>query len=123
MFLSLLADFVLLLHFAFVIFVVFGALFIFHHRWIAWIHLPMVFWATVVNLMHWYCPLTPLENYFRVAAGRAGYEGGFIEYYLMPLVYPPGMSYDFGVIVGIGVFIWNTVIYSLVFYRYRARGK
>ncbi len=119
MFSNLLADTVLLLHLVFIVFVVFGALFIFYHRWIAWIHLPMVLWASVVNLMHWHCPLTPLENYFRAEAGQAGYEGGFIAHYIVPLVYPQGMSYDVGVMVGVGVFIWNAVIYSLVIYRAR----
>jgi Protein of Unknown function (DUF2784) len=117
MFSSLLADTVLLLHLAFIVFVVFGALLVFYRRWIAWLHLPMVLWSSVVNLMHWYCPLTPLENYFRAAAGQAGYEGGFIAHYIAPLVYPQGMSYDLGVMVGVGVFIWNAVIYSLIVYR------
>lgn len=119
MFLSLLADAMLLLHLVFIVFVILGALLVFQRQWIAWIHLPMVLWASIVNLMHWYCPLTPLENYFRIAAGQAGYEGGFIAHYLLPIVYPQGMSYDFGVVVGVGVFIWNAVIYSLVIYRVR----
>ena len=117
MFSSLLADVTLLLHLAFIVFVVFGALFVFHRRWIAWIHLPMVIWASVVNLMHWYCPLTPLEKYFRVAAGQAGYEGGFIAHYIVPLIYPQGMSYDLGIAIGVGVFIWNGLAYSLIVYR------
>lgn len=119
MFSSLLADAVLLLHLAFIVFVVFGALFVYQYRWIAWMHLPMVLWASIVNLTHWYCPLTPLENYFRIAAGQAGYEGGFIAHYLLPLVYPQGMSYDLGMVIGLGVFIWNAVIYSLAIYRVR----
>jgi hypothetical protein len=77
----------------------------------------MVIWASVVNITHWYCPLTPLEKYFRSEAGQAGYEGGFIAHYLVPLIYPQGMSYDLGVAVGIGVFVWNVVIYSLIFYH------
>lgn len=114
---SLLADAVLLLHLAFIVFVVFGALFSFHHRWVAWIHLPMVLWSSVVNMTHWYCPLTPLENYFRVAAGKAGYEGGFISHYIVPVIYPQGLSYDLGVAIGIGVFLWNGLVYSLILYR------
>ena len=119
MFSNLLADVTLLLHLAFIIFVVFGALFSFHRRWIAWIHLPVVLWAAMVNLMHWYCPLMPFEKYFRAAVGQEGYEGGFIAHYLVPLIYPQGMSYDLGVAVGIGVFVWNVLIYSLVIYRVR----
>ncbi|MDX2464661.1 MAG: DUF2784 domain-containing protein [Porticoccus sp.] len=117
MFSSLLADIALILHLAFIVFVVFGSLFVFHRRWIAWIHIPMVFWASVVNLMHWYCPLTPIEKYFREAAGQAGYEGGFIAHYIVPLIYPQGMSYDLGIAIGVSVFIWNGLVYSLVVYR------
>lgn len=121
MFSNLLADAVLLLHLAFIVFVIFGALLVFYRRWIAWIHLPMVLWASIVNLTHWYCPLTPLENYFRQAAGQSGYEGGFIAHYLVPLIYPQGMSYDLGVAIGVGVFVWNVLIYSLVVYRARCK--
>lgn len=116
---SLLADTALLLHLTFVVFVIFGALFAFHHPRIAWIHIPMVLWSVVVNLMHWPCPLTPLEKYFRAQAGQAGYEGGFIAHYLVPLIYPQGMSYDVGVMIGFGVFFGNVVIYGLVIYRAR----
>ncbi len=119
MFSNFLADAVLLLHMAFIVFVVFGALLVFLHRWIAWIHVPMALWASVVNLTPWYCPFTPLENYFRAAAGQAGYEGGFVAHYLVPLIYPQGMSYDVGITIGIGVFIWNAVIYGLWVYRAR----
>mgnify|MGYP000256282751 CR=1 FL=1 len=58
-----------------------------------------------------------LENYFRVAAGQAGYEGGFIAHYIVPLIYPQGMSYNLGIAIGVGVFIWNGLVYSLIVYR------
>jgi len=116
---SLLADAALLLHLTFVVFVIFGALCAFHRPRIAWIHVPMVLWSAVVNMMQWTCPLTPLEKYFRAQAGQAGYEGGFIAHYLVPLIYPQGMSYEVGVMIGFGVFIGNVVIYGLVIYRAR----
>lgn len=116
---SLLADVAVLLHFTFIVCVIFGGLFVMRWPKISWVHLPMVLWAAVVNLMHWQCPLTPIENYFRVEAGQAGYEGGFIAHYLLPFIYPQGVSYDVGVVVGVGVFIWNAVIYSLIIYRAR----
>jgi hypothetical protein len=116
---KLLADIVLLSHLAFILFVMFGALMVLYRRWVAWLHIPMVLWSSVVNITPWLCPLTPLENYFHRQAGEAGYEGGFIAHYIAPLIYPEGMSYDMGMMVGVFVFIWNVLIYSLVMYRIR----
>lgn len=114
-----LADIVLLLHLAFIVFVVLGALLVFRWRRIAWLHIPMVLWASMVNLTPWLCPLTPLEKYFRAAAGQAGYEGGFIAHYLLPVIYPRGLTYDLALIVGIGIVVWNVLLYSLLVYRIR----
>jgi hypothetical protein len=116
---KLLADIIILLHLAFIIFVVFGALLVLYRRWVAWLHIPMVLWSSVVNITPWLCPLTPLENLFRRQAGETGYAGGFIAHYIAPLIYPEGMSYDMGMMVGGFVFIWNMMIYGLVIYRIR----
>ncbi len=116
---AVIADLILLLHLMFVFFVVFGGLLVLYRRWIAWIHIPMVLWASTVNAVGWICPLTPLENHFRAVAGEAGYSGGFVEHYLAPLVYPPGMTYHTGVAVGIAALVWNLLIYAVVFYRRR----
>ena len=114
---SLVADAVLLLHMAFVIFVICGGLLVANRPWIAWLHIPMVLWSSIVNLLGWICPLTPLENLYRSAAGEEGYEGGFIEHYLAPIIYPEGLSYEMGVAIGAFVFIWNITIYSVIYFR------
>lgn len=116
----ILADAILLLHFAFVVFVIFGGLLVFYRRWVAWVHIPMVIWSSIVNLTTWRCPLTPLENLFRSAAGETGYEGGFIGHYIAPLLYPEGLTYDLGILVGVFVFVWNVLIYGIIVYRRRA---
>lgn len=112
-----LADLALLLHLTFIVFVIFGSLFVFRHRWLIWVHLPMVLWSSIVNITPWRCPLTPLENYFRLQASESGYEGGFIAHYLAPLIYPAGMSWDMGLVIGVVVFVWNVVLYGILIYR------
>ena len=111
------ADIILLTHFAFILFVVFGGLIVLYRHRMAWLHIPMVLWASVINLLSWRCPLTPLENRFRSAAGQAGYEGGFVEHYVARLVYPEGLSYELGVMLGIAVLVWNLMVYAFIVYR------
>ena len=89
---ALLADAVVAFHFCFILFAVFGALAV-AWRWkLRWLHLPVLAWAAGIMTLHGVCPLTPLENHLRETAGQAGYEGGFINHYLMPLIYPPGLT-------------------------------
>lgn len=116
---KILADTILLIHLAFIVFVILGGWIVFYHRWMAWIHIPMVIWSSIVNLTRWRCPLTPLENLYRSAAGEAGYEGGFIRHYIEPLLYPEGLTYDLGILVGVFVFVWNALIYGIIVYRIR----
>src|SRR5215207_6391821 len=87
----ILANLVLGVHFTFVIFSVLGGFLVLWKRWIAWLHVPSVLWSSFVNLFSHVCPLTPIENRFRHLAGQAGFEGGFIQHYVAPLVYPGGM--------------------------------
>ncbi len=89
---SALAKAVLVLHAAFVVFVLFGGLLALRWRRLPWLHLPSVLWVILIELNGWICPLTPLENRLREAAGMQGYSGGFIEHYLLPLLYPPGLT-------------------------------
>jgi hypothetical protein len=109
-----LADLVLGIHFAFIVFTVLGGFLVLWKRWIAWLHVPSVLWSSIVNLFSHVCPLTPLENRFRRLAGQAGYEGGFIEHYIAPLVYPSVMPERWGLIAGISVLIGNALVYALV---------
>lgn len=109
-----LGNFVLGIHFAFVAFSILGGFLVLWKRWIAWLHAPSVLWSSFVNLFSRVCPLTPLENRFRHLAGQAGYEGGFIEYYIAPLVYPGGMPRRMELIAGYSILIWNALVYALV---------
>jgi hypothetical protein len=115
----LFADTILLLHFFFVIFAILGGLAVLYKRRVIWLHVPVVLWSSLVNLAGWTCPLTPLENFFHAAAGRAGYKGGFIEHYIEPLVYPSGMPRDFELIAGVSILVWNLVVYAFLIYWQR----
>ena len=109
-----LGDLVLGLHFAFIVFAVLGGFLVLWKPWIAWLHLPSVLWSGYVNLFGQVCPLTPLENRFRNLAGQAGYEGGFIQHYIAPLVYPGVIPERWGLVSGLSVLIWNVLVYTLV---------
>jgi hypothetical protein len=112
------ADLVLIVHLAFILFVVLGGLIVLHRPRIAWLHLPAALWGAVIELTGWVCPLTPLENRLRVASGSAGYDGGFIDSLLLPLVYPTGLDRDFQIILGLGVIVVNSFIYGVVVFRW-----
>jgi len=118
---SFAANVVLLAHFAFVLLAVFGGLGLFiNQRW-AWVHVPIVVWSSVVNLASWTCPLTPLENRLRVAAAGMGYEGGFVQHYIGPLVYPRGMPRQLELVAGVSIVLWNVLLYGSVFW-WQSRG-
>ena len=89
---SILADTVLLFHLAFIVFVGVGGLVVLRWAKVAWIHLPIAAWGVWIELSGNICPLTPLENALRRMAGEQGYSGGFIEHYILPIIYPPGLT-------------------------------
>ena len=117
------ADLILLLHFCFIIVVIFGGFFVYIKPRLAWLHIPMIFWAAFVNLTGRICPLTPLENYFRLLEGQAGYETGFVTHYLSPLVYPEFKDYQLGLILGVSVLVWNLLVYVLIVKKIRKQKK
>ena len=118
----LLADVTLLLHLLFVLFVVLGGFFVLRWRRLAWIHIPAVIWGVLIELFGWICPLTPLENHFRRLGGEAGYAGGFVERYLLPLLYPGELTRELMIVLGLGVLGVNVVVYGVV-WRRRARHR
>jgi len=118
----ILADIVLLVHFLFLAFVVGGAVLAFRWPRISWIHVPAFLWGTAIEFSGWICPLTPLENHLRRLGGSAGYQGGFIEHYILPLVYPAGLTREVQILLGAGVLVLNLLIYSWVLFRRRASG-
>ncbi len=87
------ANLVVAAHFAFILFAVLGSLLVLRFAAMAWLHLPALAWAGGIMLVGGICPLTPVENRLRAAADEAGYAGGFIDHYIMPLIYPPGLTH------------------------------
>lgn len=114
---SLLAGVVLVIHFLFVLFVVFGALFVFWKPWIAFIHLPIAIYGILIEWVGWICPLTPLENFLLRKAGRSGYEGGFVEQYILPIIYPAELTRGVAISLGVLVLVINLVIYGIYLFR------
>jgi hypothetical protein len=114
---AVLADAVLVAHLAFVLFVVFGGLLAWRWRWIPWLHLPAAAWGVAIEFGGWICPLTPLENDLRALAGEAGYRGDFIARYLMPLIYPEGLTRGAQIALGSAALLLNVVIYLLLLRR------
>lgn len=113
------ADAVLILHLGFILFVVLGGLLALRWRWMPWLHLPAVTWAVLLEFCGWICPLTPLENALRQEAGQAGYPGGFIEHYLLPVIYPAGLTRDMQWLLGSLALAINGIVYGVVFWRRR----
>lgn len=111
---ALAADAVLLFHLLFIAFAVAGGLLVARRRTVAWLHLPTAAWAAWIEFSGGICPLTPLENRLRALAGEAGYPGGFIEHYLLPLVYPPGLTPAVQWTLGGLVLAINLVVYAWV---------
>jgi len=108
---KILADSVVLVHFGFVAFVVFGGLLVFKRRWVMWVHIPAAAWGALIEFIGWPCPLTPLEKMLRRRAGEAGYEGGFIERYILSILYPIGLSRETQYVLGCVVLVVNLFVY------------
>ena len=113
-----LADITVIIHFAFVLFVLFGALLLLKWPRLIWAHLPCLIWGLIVEFTGWLCPLTPLENHFRAAAGLELYSGDFVMQYIMPVLYPQNLTRDLQIIFGLIVLVLNTVIYAYLVRRW-----
>ncbi|MDP2819774.1 MAG: DUF2784 domain-containing protein [Polaromonas sp.] len=119
---SLLADVVLLVHLLFIVFAVGGGALALRWRWMPWLHLPALAWGATVEFTGWICPLTPLENALRRAAGAATYSETFIEHYLMPVIYPGELTRELQWALGALLLVINGVVYAVV-WRWRKRPK
>ena len=117
------ADAVLLLHFGFILFVLLGGLLVWKWRRLVWLHLPAVLWGALIEFGGGICPLTPLENRLREAAGEGGYSGSFIERYLLPLIYPSELTRELQVLLGLLVLAVNLGVYGLLWIRHKNRRK
>jgi len=115
------ADTVVALHLAFVVFAALGGMLAWRRLAYAWVHLPALAWAGFVEFSGTICPLTPLENRLRVRAGEAGYPGSFVEHYLMPVLYPAGLTPDAQKWIGAALVALNVAIYAVALARARSR--
>ncbi len=116
---ALLADLTLALHLAFIVFVVGGGLLVWRWPPLRPWHLAAAAWGAFVALTNRICPLTPLENAFLARAGKAGYEGGFIQHYLAPIVYPENLTPRLQTALGVVVIVLNAAIYGAWVWRRR----
>ena len=117
----MLADLVVVLHSLFVLFVVFGGLLVLRWPKLAYVHLPVAAYGVLIEFVGWVCPLTPLEKRLRESAGQQGYEGGFVEHYILPLLYPPGLTRGVQLVLGALVIIINLTIYAVIVRGHRLR--
>lgn len=116
---AVLADLAMIVHFLFVSFVVFGGVLVLRFKHVAWIHLPAVCWGILIELLGFGCPLTPLENWLRLEAGQVGYPGGFLEHYLVPILYPDGLTRRSQIALGVALVMLNAIVYRRVIARWR----
>jgi hypothetical protein len=114
---SFLADLVVGVHVAFVVFVVLGGLLVLRWPWVAGLHLPAAVWGVLIEFAGWICPLTPLEQSLRQRAGTQGYSGSFIEHYMLPLLYPSALTRNIQWVLGSAVLTLNLAIYAYVLRR------
>ena len=114
-----LAEATVALHFLFIAFVVLGSFLVMRDvRW-AWVHVPAVAWVAWLEFTSAICPLTPIENALRARAGDEGYPGGFIEHYLLPIIYPAGLTADVQTVLGFAVVALNVFVYARVWRKRR----
>ena len=117
----LLADLVVTFHVAFVAFAALGGLLVLRWPRVAWLHLPAVLWGAGIEFLGGICPLTPVENQLRARVGGPGYAGDFVEHYLMPCLYPAGLTRQLQFWLGTIVLAVNVAIYARVAWRRRRR--
>lgn len=118
---GVLADLVVILHLAFVLFVLLGGLLVLWRPTVAVLHLPAAAWGAAVEFGGWICPLTPLEQWLRLEGGGPGYRSDFIERYILPVLYPDGLTHNAQIVLGTLVVMINVVIYGWVWRRTRRR--
>ncbi|MBL8519577.1 MAG: DUF2784 domain-containing protein [Betaproteobacteria bacterium] len=111
------ADLLLIAHAGFVVFAVLGAGLVLRWGKVAWVHVPAACWAAWIEISGGLCPLTTWENQLRAAAGQSGYPGGFVEHYLVPVLYPAGLTREWQWLLAAGVVLANAALYALVIWK------
>ena len=117
MFFRMGADLILAIHLGFIAFVLLGGLLVLRYRWIAYLHIPAALWGAFVEISGRICVLTTWENSFRRSAGESGYAEGFVENYLVPIIYPAGLTRGVQLAIAGLVIFANVVIYGWLLYR------
>jgi hypothetical protein len=120
---SVAADALVIAHLAFIMFVMLGGLLLLKWPRLIYLHLPAVAWGTLVELRGWLCPLTPLEQHYRTLAGETGYSDSFVEHYLLPLIYPAGLTRDVQTLLAMCVITINLVIYAVIYVKYQRNSR
>jgi len=120
-FYRLLADLVVVAHLVFIIYALFGGLFGLWRKWSVFVHIPTAAWIAIIEFQGWICPLTPLENRLRSARGSSGYEAGFVDHYLIPVIYPAGLTRNIQFMLGAVAVALNLGVYIFVLHRWRRR--
>ncbi|QDG49605.1 DUF2784 domain-containing protein [Persicimonas caeni] len=113
------AEIIVVLHLAFILFIIFGGLLALRWPRASWVHLPCALYGVLIEWVGWVCPLTPWENALRERAGGEGYEGDFIEHYLLPIIYPSGLTPTVQLVLGALVIVVNVAIYAFVIWKWR----
>ena len=109
---GVLADLVFLAHLGFIVSVGLGGILVLRWPRLIWIHVPLLLWGTAISIGRWVCPLTPLENWLRQQGGEPIYTGGFIDHYIVPIIYPQGLSPAAGIGIATTLLLFNGLIYS-----------
>jgi len=117
------ANLIFIIHFIFILFVIFGALLFFASARIIFIHIPALIWGSYIELTNSICPLTYLENWFLHKANLTAYSEGFIQNYLVPIVYPANLTKDLQIYLGIAIIATNIVIYAFIFNKLKKKFK
>ena len=109
------ADIIVFSHFAFILFTLFGGILSIWWQRVIWLHIPTVLWSAWIEFAGWICPLTFLEYWLRIKGGEKGYYGGFVEHYIIPVLYPYGLTREIQIVLGVIVIAFNILIYLHVF--------
>ena len=119
---ELIADLLVLIHLAFILFVVLGGLLVLRWPRLAFVHLPAALWGALIEFGNWVCPLTPLEQKLRQSVGEGVYSGSFVEQYVLPLIYPSGLTREMQLALGLLVLLVNFLIYAFLLWKRKKAG-
>ncbi len=117
------ADLMVVLHLGFIGFVMIGGFLVLRWWWVLFLHVPAAVWGALIEFQGWLCPLTPLELQLRQASGQTGYTGGFIEHYILPIVYPSNLTHEVQIVLGTFVVVINVAIYGWMIAQHKRSKK